>query len=224
MLVAGCITLHHAAMGDGYKPRVLPLVWIAGGITLLVTATRLAGELQGWDARWFGTEAGSPLNPFGIVWLVPVFGFLFGRRAAQAGGRPPFVASFFVPMFAFLALVVAMILIGGRLEGDALRAALPWVAIGGPVLSLLALFAWPRMFVVMLLYAALARAPVMLVQYLDIQNGWQTHYGKVHPKLPAMTADERIGALTMAQATLWIPFTILLGCGFAALGAATARK
>lgn len=211
-------------MADSYKPRVFPLLLIAALLTAVVTGVRLWGELAGWDARWFSAEAGSPLNPFGIVWLVPVFGFLFGRRVAQAGDKPPFVASFFVPMFALLVLLGAAGYVGRELEGEALQQAVGYLAYGAPVLSLLALFAWPRMFVVNLLYGLLARVPVMLVQYLDIQNGWQTHYGKVHPKMPKLDADERLWALTLAQGSVWIPFTILLGGGCAALGAATVRK
>lgn len=211
-------------MGADYKPRVLPLVTIAALVTLLVTLVRLWGELSGWDARFFSTDAGSPLNPFGIVWLVPVFGFLFGRRQAQVSAKPPFVRGFFVPMFAFLALVAIAGHIGRDFEGRELSDALVHLLWLGPALALLAAWAWPRMFLVLLLYGALARGPVVVVQYLDIQNGWQTHYGRVHPKLPSASADERLVQLTLAQAAFWVPFTILLGTGFAALGAATVRK
>ncbi len=211
-------------MAETYRPRVLPLILVAAVLTLVVTGVRLLGERNHWDPAWFSSEAGSPLNPFGIVWLVPVFGFLFGRRLAQSGSKPRFVAAFFVPMFAFLLLVGAAAYAGARLEGDALATAFGWLLWGGPALSLLALFAWPRAFAALLCYALLARAPVALLQYLDIQNGWQTHYGRVHPKMPPMDADARLWALTLAQAGFWVPFTVLLGCGCAALGAATVRR
>ncbi len=204
--------------------RVLPLVWVAAAISLLVTVVRLVGELQGWDAFWFSSEPGSFLNPFGIVWLVPVFGFLFGRRVAQATGRPPFVASFFVPMFGFVVLLAGVGYIARELSPESMRAAMDHVVWGAPVLSLLALFAWPRVFAVNLLYALLARAPVVVVQYLDVHNGWQTHYGRVHPKLARLSADERLWSLTVAQGSLWIPFTLLLAGGAAALGARTVRN
>ena len=84
-------------MADEYRPRVLPMLLVFGVLTLVVTVVRLVGELQGWDSNWFSTEAGSPMNPFGIVWLVPVAGLLFGRRLAQGVGAPTFVAGFFVP-------------------------------------------------------------------------------------------------------------------------------
>ena len=213
-------------MADSPKPRSLPLVLVAGALTLVVTVVRLVGERQGWDPTWFSSAPGSPLNPFGIVWLVPLFGFAFGRRLA-AGGRPAFVASFFVPMFGLMALLGTGLFVFHEYEGQALRDALGYVVYAGPALALLALFAWPRAFFANLGYALLARAPVALVQYFDVQHGWQTHYGKVHEKLAPLLADDanaRILALSVAQAAFWVPFTLLLGGGCAALGAATVRK
>lgn len=200
------------------------MLMIASALTLVVTVVRVFGERNGWDPRWFSSEVGSPFNPFGIIWLVPLFGFLFGRRAALAGDRPPFVASFFVPMFALVVLLGAAVWVGKEFVGDELQKAMRYMRYGAPALALLALFTWPRMFVVTLTYAILARAPVVVVQYLDVHNGWQTHYGKVHPGLPPMSADERVWLLTLAQAAVWVPFTILLAHGFAALGAAAVRK
>jgi len=211
-------------MADAQKPPLLPLLVIASLLTMIVTAVRVVGETEGWDPQWFGSEAGSPLNPFGIVWLIPLFGFLFGRRLAQGGGRPPFIASFFVPMFGCAALMVAGFFVSTKFVGKELLEVMGYFTYGGPALALLALFAWPRAFATLLVYGLLARAPVVLVTWLDIQRGWQTHYGKLNPKLPAMSADERMLALSLAQGTLWLPFTILLGCGCAALGAATVRR
>jgi hypothetical protein len=205
------------------KPRALPLLLVAAALTLVVTLLRLVGERQGWDSRWFSTEPGSPLNPFGIVWLVPVFGFLLGRRLAAAG-KPPFVASFFVPAFGFVAMVGAGVFVLHHFDGDELQAAMQWLWIGSPCLALLALFAWPRAFFATLAYGLMARVPVALVQYFDVENGWQTHYGKVHPKLVGMDAASRHMFLAMAQATHWLPFTILAGTACAALGAATVRR
>lgn len=203
--------------------RVLPMLLLAGLLTAIVTIVRLIGELSGWDAAWFRSDAGSPGAPFGIIWLVPVFGLLFGRRLAQAGAAPRFVAGFFVPMFGLSAVLLAIVWLDSRAAPD-FAAMVPYLLIGASACTLLALFVWPRAFVVLLGYGLIARLPVVAVQYLDIQNGWQTHYGKVHQKLVGLPADERILALTMVQFGLWLPITILLGCGFAAIGAATARR
>ena len=99
-----------------------------------------------------------------------------------------------------------------------------YLMLGAPVLSLLALFVWPRAFVAMVAYWLLARVPVMLIQYLDIQTGWQTHYGKVPAEFAGADADARIWMLTKAQLCIWMAFTVLLGCAFAAIGAATVRR
>ena len=211
-------------MSDSYKPRILPMVLVAAVLTLVVTAVRVVGELNQWDPKWFSSEAGSRWNPFGIVWLVPVFGILFGRRLSQSGAVPRFVTGFFVPMFGFFAIVLAAIWIEDAFAGEDLQSATNYLFLGAPIMSLLALFAWPRAFASLLVYGLCARLPVMLVQYLDIQSGWQTHYGRIADKMGAMGADERIWMLTLAQAGFWIPFTVTLGCGFAAIGAATVRK
>lgn len=200
------------------------MLLVFGVLTLVVTVVRLVGELQGWNPTWFSTDAGSPMNPFGIVWLVPVAGLLFGRRLAQGGGAPKFVAGFFVPMFGFSVLMASIVSVNNYFEGEQLVEAMGYVMLGAPVLSLLALFVWPRAFVAMVAYWMLARVPVMLIQYLDIQNGWQTHYGKVPEELAGMDADARIWMLTKAQLCFWMAFTVLLGCAFAAIGAATVRR
>jgi hypothetical protein len=214
---------HDADMSERYQPRVMPMLFVTAMLTLVVTVVRLIGEYNHWDADWFSTEAGSRFNPFGIVWLIPVVGFLLGRRMSQSGGVPRFVTGFFVPMFSFFAQLIASVLVFANLEGDELLAASHYIYWGSWIASLLALFAWPRAFVVLLIYAISARAPVIWIQYLDIQNGWQTHYGRVRDVMGSMGADERLWVLNYAQIGWWIPFTVTLGCGFAAIGALTVR-
>ena len=206
------------------KPPMRGLLLIAGSITLVVTLLRLLGEWKGWDKSLFSDEAGGR-SWFGIVWLVPVFGILFGRRLAKGGTTPPFVTSFFVPMFAAVGLFFAVVYCGNELKDESLREKVQYVYLAGPVVALLGLLAWPRAFMVCLYYGLLARVPVMVVQYLDIYRGWQTHYGKMLPGMPtSLSAEEKLLHLTLAQVGFWLPFTILLGGGMAALGAATVKK
>jgi len=206
------------------KPPMRGLLLIAGTITLVVTLLRILGESKGWDENLFNREAGGR-SWFGIIWLVPVFGILFGRRLAKAGTKPPFVTSFFVPMFAAVGLFGAAAYCAGQLQDENLREKVQYVYYAGPVVALLGLLAWPRAFMACLSYGLLARVPVMVVQYLDIHRGWQTHYGKMLPGMPtAMTAEDKLLHLTLAQLGFWLPFTILLGGGMAALGAATVKK
>ncbi|HEX6813719.1 MAG TPA: hypothetical protein VF384_19015 [Planctomycetota bacterium] len=204
------------------KPPTKGLIVIAAVITLVVTMIRFAGEWKGWDPRLFNPEPGA--SAFGITWLVPIFGVMFGRRLAKGGAKPPFVKSFFVPMFAALGLMFAMLFCLQNLKDESLLEKLQYVYYAGPLVALLGLLVWPRAFVTCLIYGVLARVPVLVLQYLAIQNGWsQTHYGKVPPGLPT-GADDRLWMLTLAQGGFWIPFTVLLGGGMAALGAATVRK
>ena len=205
--------------------RFLPLVLGASFVTLLMTIARTLGEMNQWHPKWFQAEPGGAMSPFGIVWLVPLFGFLFGRRAAHAGSRPPFLAAFAVPLAGAATVVGAAAWIGTQLQGAELQQWMTKVAFGAPAVALLALFVWPRVFFVTLAYGMLARAPVAAVQWLDLRYGWGTHYGKVHPKLPADLATEaRLELLTLAQFGLWVPFTVLVGTACAALGAATVRR
>jgi hypothetical protein len=212
-------------MAEPGPVRFLPLVLVTSLLTLLLTVARALGELQQWHPTWFGTDAGGALSPFGIVWLVPLVGLLFGRRAAQAGSRPPFLASFAVPLAGLAAIVGAAGWMGSQLKGQELLAAMGWLVRGAPFVALLALFVWPRVFLLTLAYGVLARLPVVVVQWLDLRGNWGTHYGKVHPSLPAeLTADDKLQLLTLAQLGLWVPFTVLLGTACAALGAATVRR
>ncbi|MFN9307970.1 MAG: hypothetical protein ACK6DT_18180 [Planctomycetota bacterium] len=205
--------------------RFFRLMLVASIVTLLLTVARTLGEMFQWHAKWFQTDAGGVGSPFGIVWLVPLFGFLFGRRAAHMGSRPPFLAAFAVPLAGATAVVGAAAWITAQVQGAELQQWMTRVAYAAPAVALLALFVWPRMFFVTLAYGVLARAPVAVVQWLDLRNGWGTHYGKVHPKLPAdLTSDAKLHLLTLAQFGLWVPFTILVGTACAALGAATVRR
>jgi hypothetical protein len=206
------------------RSSITGMVIAAGAVTLAVTLVRLAGELQGWDPAWFGRDAGGQGAVLGIVWLVPVFGFLVGRRLARIGRASP------VPVraLALLALAVAALLggagyVSSSLQGEELRTAVRYLAIGAPLLVLAAIWIWPAGVLANLAYGVLARAPVVVVQYVSIARAWGTHYEKVHPALPPMTADERAFGLMLAQATLWVPFTALVGALCAVLGAMTVR-
>lgn len=206
------------------KQPVTRAVVVAGLLTLAVTGVRLLGELQGWSPSWFSRDAGGRGAVIGVVWLVPVFGFLFGRCLARQGLAPaaPW-RTLVLLLLPTAALIGGVGYIGSTLKGEELRTALNYVALGGPLLVLVALLIWPRGTLANLAYGVLARAPVVVVQYVSIAQQWGTHYEKVHPQLPPMDAGERAFGLMLAQATLWVPFTALLGTVFSALGAKTVR-
>lgn len=210
------------------RPSVLVPILVAGGLTLVVTGVRLYGEVQGWDPRWFNRDAGGGGALLGVAWLPTVFGFWFGRRLAKAGRAPTALGRAFVlNLVGLVALVGGFAWFGSRMEGmssEAIRNAVPYVGYGAMGLTVLALIAWPSAFVSNLFYGVLARAPVIGAQYLSIHKAWDTHYAKVHPRMPPMTPDEKAQGLLLAQLTVWIPFTILLGGLFAVLGAKLTRK
>lgn len=210
------------------RSSVLVPILVAGGLTLVVTGVRLYGEVQGWDPRWFNRDAGGGGALLGISWLPIVFGLWFGRRLAKAGRAPKsFGRAFVLNLVGLLALIGGVVWFGSRMEGmegDAIRDAVPYLGYGAMGLTVLALIAWPSAFVSNLFYGVLARAPVISAQYLSIHNAWDTHYAKVHPKMPPMTPDEQAHGLLLAQLTVWLPFTILLGGLFALIGAKLSRK
>jgi len=75
-------------MAEKASKGVFSAVLIAAVITLIVTLVRLYGELHQWDPTYFSREPGGHGALVGISWLVPIFGFWFGRRLAQNGKRP----------------------------------------------------------------------------------------------------------------------------------------
>lgn len=210
-------------MPDGPTPRLRGLLLAAAFLTLLATGLRLVGELQGWDPRWFSSEVGGR-SWFGILWLAPLCGGLIGARLARTRGKPSFAASFWVPLTGVAMLFAAILYVSSHFEGTELARNLRYVCIGGPALLVLGVAVWPRATFAMLGYAVLARVPVLVVTYLDLHNGWQTHYGRVLPKLPPFSVDERLWLLASLQGGFWVPVTILLGVAGAALGAASVRS
>lgn len=206
------------------SPSALRAVLVAAAITAAITGIRLYGEVQDWGPPLFAKVAGGAFSPFGIVWLIPIFGFWFGRRLAVSGKGPGRLGrAALLPLLGLLALMGSLMYVGSSYQGEELRTMMGYFGFLGPGLALLALFGWPAAFVTNLVYAVLARAPVVLVQYVAIGKAWGTHYESVHPSLPPMTPDERAHALMLAQALVWVPFTILAASLFSALGAMTVR-
>src|SRR5690606_19028836 len=70
---------------DKKPPTITSLVLIPAIVTLIVTVLRVIGELNQWDAMWFGTPTESNNALLGISWLIFVFGFWFGLRMQRSG-------------------------------------------------------------------------------------------------------------------------------------------
>lgn len=198
-------------------------VLLAAVITLAITVLRLVGELQGWSPLWFGDNTAGAGALVGIVWLVPVFGFWFGRRLQATGHGPASLRrALMAPLMGVLTAiaVTAVSLLALPIEKTTVFRVM---TVAWPAAGLLALWAWPPMFGVNLVYSVLARAPIVALTYYAIAKGWDTHHAALAEGAPSVDDAERAWILTVAQVCLWLPFTAMVGGVFGALGAASVR-
>ncbi|MBM4059712.1 MAG: hypothetical protein FJ265_01245 [Planctomycetes bacterium] len=213
---------------DQKPPRLLSLVLVPSLLTLLVTVLRLVGQLAGWSPRFFGLpEAGGSMAIVGIGWLIFVFGLWFGFRVQRSGagvrsrGRALAISALAVAvMFGGLALCRALDLVWfpdadhpGPVRG------MSWFICLAALGVVIAACAWPRMALLLFVYAVLARIPVLAVTWLALEFGWETHYVKLPPGLPAPAPEELFTVLAMPQVTFWPAITIVAGTVMACLGA-----
>ena len=206
------------------RPSVLRLILVPAIVTLAITLLRLAGELVGGSSVLFNRAAGGGGALIGIVWLVPVFGFWFGRRLVQQGEGPASTgraAGFFL-----LALFVGVGLsIGGARTNRPLILTLGFIA-GVIASALLAWRGWPALARVLLAYGLAARIPVALVMLVAIYGNWGTHYDVAPPNFDATLGPfaKWVAIGLLPQLTVWITFTLSVGGLFGALGAALAGR
>ncbi|MEQ1632584.1 MAG: hypothetical protein ABL997_09445 [Planctomycetota bacterium] len=205
-------------------------VAVAAVLSLVINALRLLGELQHWETvvmgkNLFSTEALGGGSLLGITFLVPIFGFWFGRRLAKTGSRPTATGKAVLLHLLGIALMAGagyLALETELIDGWKARGLVAFL--GAAVFGLLAFKAFPKAYLANVLYGLLARAPVVLVQFVAIRKGWDTHFSKAPPMVPT-DPDSVLFALTLAQSTLWpFGFTALVGGLFATLGAASVRK
>lgn len=209
------------AVMNGQTPAMGKVVLFAGLVTLAVTGLRLYGELHDWDPRFFSKEPGGQLAVVGISWLIFVFGFWFGARLARAGQGPRSAGKAIVLHLVATAVLVGTVVLNFKVlqsdtkSLDGLRSAMFVNLAGEVVAALIALAAWPRLWVANLSYGLLARIPVVVVTYLACARQWGTHYEQLGPD--NLTADPMVKAfwLSVTQLTLWPVLTVLLGglCG-----------
>jgi hypothetical protein len=202
--------------------RVWRLVLWPAVITLAVTLLRLTGELRQWSPRLFSREPGGGASLVGIVWLILVFGIYFALRLAHAGAEPArlgpaagWPALGFVVNTATFAAALALFPHNPVVQ-LALFALGSWVAI------FLARRGWPELWKVLLAYGVLARVPVLVVMFLSIFGGWDTHYAKPRPDFPPMGPwGLFFWTALLPQMGIWIYLTVvfgmLIGAGTAAL-------
>ena len=93
-----------------------------------------------------------------------------------------------------------------------------WVAI------LVARPGWPALWRVLLAYGFAARLPVLVVMFLSIFGGWDTHYAKPRPDFPAMGhGGIFFWTALLPQLSIWICLTVVGGLLFGTLAVAIRR-
>ena len=203
--------------------RVGRLILVPAVITVVVTLARLGGELMGGPDALFSREAGGKAALIGIVWLIPVFGVYFARRLVRVGEGPPSVAR--ALGFGALALVLNAVLgfaafavVTGPVGQLGVFAVTSWVAL------LAARPGWPALWRVLLAYAFAARIPVLVVMFLSIFGGWDTHYAKPRPDFPPMGPGGLFfWTALLPQLSVWIWMTVAVGIISGAIALAIRR-
>ncbi|MBK8101010.1 MAG: hypothetical protein IPK26_28335 [Planctomycetes bacterium] len=210
-------------------------ILVAAVITLVVSVVRLIGELQGWNDTLFNRSGPGPDSKqglFGITFLIPIFGIWFGWRLRRATGGPPhtgkaalvYVLGAAVLFGGFAAAMASGLIAMPTPAAPGVPGGMPW-AFGLVLGSLLvATFAWPRLTATLLVYALLARIPVVVITFLAVANDWDTHYAKLPPDFALPAGESKAMFLSIPQGTFWIAFTVLVGGLCGCLGAALARR
>ena len=206
------------------RPSLGRLILVPALITLAVTLIRLIGELSRWSPSLFNRAPGGPGALVGIVWLIPVFGIYFALRLARAGERPLGIARTLA--WAAAAFIVNVAVLIGSVKlfpaspvmQNGLFALGCWLAIA------LARPGWPALWRVLLAYGLAARIPVLVVMFLAIFLGWDTHYAKPRPDFPPMGHwGLFFWTAFLPQMSIWIWLTIVGGMIFGALALAVRR-
>jgi len=210
-------------MSETSKVSLLRLVLVPAILTLAVTLLRLAGELMQWSPSLFNRDAGGGGALVGIVWLIPIFGMYFGLKLAAAGAGPVSIGK--ALGWAALAFVLNTALGFGS-----------FAVVKSPVAQLgiftltswLAIFvarpAWPALWRVLLAYGFAARIPVLLIMFLAIFGGWDSHYAKPRPDFPAMGPwGLFFWTALLPQFSVWIYLTVVGGLLFGAVAVGIRR-
>ena len=209
----------------GGRPSTLRLVLVPAIITLAVTGLRLLGEIRDWDPVLFSKEAGGAGAIFGITWLVPIFGLYFGYRLAIAGYGPKQKLVSILAHIAAFALTVGSFFLWKDVVGLEYRELVPAFGATALVCSLIGFAVWPALFRVNLVYGILARIPVVVVTYLAVEKGWNTHYTALGgPDPPDLGQNEIALYLSIFQMTFWVAFTIMAGGVAGSLASLFARR
>jgi hypothetical protein len=197
----------------------LRLAWVPALVTLVVTLLRLTGELLHWSPSLFNRDPGGGGALVGIVWLIFLFGIYFALRVAAAGEPPAALGpAFGWPALGFALNTVVFVAALSLLPTNPV-AQLGLFSVGSWLAIWVARRGWPGLWRVLLVYGVLARIPVVVVMFLSIFGGWDTHYAKPRPDFPAMGPwGLFFWTALLPQLGIWIYLTVVFGM---LMGAAT---
>lgn len=195
---------------------------VAAAVTLVLTIVRLVGELCSGNEWLFGRQAGGGGSLLGIGWLIPVVGFWFGRRLARAGQVPADSRAAWRRLTVALVATVAILMLARNVLGVSFPT-FAFVSLALPAVTIAAWRSWPALARLLLMYALLARLPILVITACAIAGNWGTHYERLAPGSPEMPDLARGLVLGASQLCIWLPLTIQCGT-FAGLLAARAYK
>ena len=201
------------------------LVLIPSLVTLGVTLLRLTGELFHWSERFFSRAAGGAFALVGIVWLVPVFGVVFGLRLVRAGHPPPRSGRAVLAGFLGVLALPLLVTLWARLGFPPVAQVLAFCA-GYAVVAWFAAKSWPALAKTLFAYGLLARIPVAAIMLIAIFANWGTHYELGRPDLPPLEPPlvKWLVIGLAPQLGLWLSFTVIVGLLFGAIAAAVATR
>jgi len=206
------------------RPSLRRLILGPALITLAITLLRLVGELSRWSPSLFNREPGGPGALVGIVWLIPVFGIYFALRLARAGERPTGVGRTLAWAAAAFIVNVAVLIASVKLFPTSPVMQLGLFALGSWLAIAVARPGWPALWRVLLAYGFAARIPVLIVMFLAIFSGWDTHYAKPRPDFPPMGHwGLFLWTAVLPQMSFWIWLTVVGGLIFGALALVVRR-
>lgn len=198
-------------MGERKSVSTISLITVPALITLAITVLRLVGELQHWPAALFSTAAGGGSAIVGISWLPIIFGPYFAMKLAGAGDGPSSPGK--AIGFAVLSLVV-YVLSGFWFASTFSHPS--YVTLLPLLLMLVSAFipgiGWGSLGKTLVAYAFAARVPVLIVMFIAMRAGWETHYSRVSAEFANVGfARQYLYEAFLPQMTLWIAWTAIVG-------------
>lgn len=182
----------------------------AAMLTTAVTALRLFGELQRWNEWLWNRQASGGGALLGIGWLIPIFGIWFARTLVRDGHAPVDRAR--ARRWCGLGVAgVAIVFTAAKLLLPVTVGTFVFVIASLPLCAAAAFVAWPALARVLLVYALLARLPILAITALAVAGNWGTHYEQLAPGSPPMADALRTLVLCGAQLGIWLPLTLLVG-------------